>query len=86
MEIKVLESMVCCFWVLVIGLFYVYKSYSIWLVMINEIEGKVFFEFKLFIVIMLFYCLIFICINLIVCIYLKYCIMVLGCVNLYFER
>lgn len=43
MEIKVLESMVCCFWVLVIGLFYVYKSYSIWLVMINEIEGKVFF-------------------------------------------
>lgn len=40
MEIKVLESMVCCFWVPVIGLLYVYKSHSTWSAMTNEIEGK----------------------------------------------
>lgn len=86
MEIKVLESMVCCFWVPVIGLLYVYKSHSTWSAMTNEIEGKASFEPKLFIVITSFYCLISTCTNLIVRIYLKYCIMALGCVNSYFER
>lgn len=86
MEIKVLESMVCCFWVPVIGYFTCTRVIALDQQWQMKYRGKLPFEPKLFIVITSFYCLISTCTNLIVRMYLKYCIMALGCVNSYFER